>query len=99
LEATDKFSEASKLQPASALFANNAGFAYFKMENYDDAVKWFQQTIALDPKRSVAYLNLGDAYWQLHKKPEAKDAYERFLAIAPTSKAAPGVQEKLKALQ
>ena len=99
LEAAEKFSEASKLQPASALFANNAGFAYFKMEKYDDAVKWFQQTIALDPKRSVAYLNLGDAYWQLQEKPEAADAYKKFLAIAPTSKAAPGVQEKLKALE
>ena len=61
--------------------------------------KWFQQTIALDPKRSVAYLNLGDAYWQLQDKPEAADAYKKFLAIAPTSKAAPGVQEKLKALE
>jgi peptidoglycan/xylan/chitin deacetylase (PgdA/CDA1 family)/TolA-binding protein len=99
LDAAEKFSEASKLQPASALFANNAGFAYFKMEKYDDAVKWFQQTIALDPRRSVAYLNLGDAYWQLQKKPEAADAYKKFLAIAPGSKAAPGVQEKLKALE
>jgi len=98
-DAADKFSEASKLQPASALFANNAGFAYFKMEKYDDAVKWFQQTIALDPKRSIAYLNLGDAYWQLQKKPEAADAYKKFLAAAPNAKAAPGVQEKLKALE
>ena len=98
-DAADKFSEASKLQPASALFANNAGFAYFKMEKYDDAVKWFQQTIALDPKRSIAYLNLGDAYWQLQKKPEAADAYKKFLAAVPNAKAAPGVQEKLKALE
>jgi len=98
-DAADKFSEASKLQPASALFANNAGFAYFKMEKYDDAVEWFQQTIALDPKRSIAYLNLGDAYWQLQKKPEAADAYKKFLAVAPNAKAAPGVQEKLKALE
>ena len=98
-EAAGKFSEASKLQPASALFANNAGFAYFKMEKYEDAVKWFRQTITLDAKRSVAYLNLGDAYWQLQKRAEAKDAYEKFLTLAPGSKAAPGVQEKLKSLQ
>src|SRR5262249_30553388 len=97
-EAADKFAEASKLQPSTALFANNAGFAYFKLQQFDDAVKWFLQTISLDPKRSIAYLNLGDAYVQLHKNAEAKAAYEKFLALAPNSKSAPAVQEKLKSL-
>jgi tetratricopeptide (TPR) repeat protein len=69
------------------------------MSRYDDAVKWFLQTIALDPKRAIAYLNLGDAYLNLQKKPEARDAYEKFLALAPNSKSAPTVHEKLKSLQ
>jgi predicted negative regulator of RcsB-dependent stress response len=47
---------------------------------------------------SIAYLNLGDAYLQLQKKPEAKAAYEKFLQLAPNSKSAPSVQEKLKSL-
>jgi peptidoglycan/xylan/chitin deacetylase (PgdA/CDA1 family)/uncharacterized caspase-like protein len=98
-EAAGKFSEASKLKPGSALFANNAGFACFKMEKYEDAVKWFLQAISLDPKRSVAYLNLGDAYYLLQRKGEAREAYEKFLALAPGSKAAPTVQEKLRTLQ
>jgi uncharacterized caspase-like protein len=99
LDASAKFVEAGNLQPASALFANNAGFAFFRMAKYDEAVQWFQRTISLDPKRGVAYLNLGDAYWAMQKKSEAKAAYEKFLAMAPNSKAGPGVQEKLKSLQ
>ena len=97
-EAAAKFTEASKLQPASALFANNAGFAFYRMGQFDEAVKWFLQTIALDPKRAVAYLNLGDAYFNLQKKAEAKNAYEKFLALSPNSKSAPDVREKLKSL-
>jgi tetratricopeptide (TPR) repeat protein len=62
-------------------------------------VKWFQKTITLDPKRAVAYLNLGDAYLDQQKKSEAKDAYEKYLALSPTSKTAASVREKLKSLQ
>lgn len=98
-EASVKFTEASNLQPASALFANNAGFAYYRMKQYDDAEKWFQKTIVLDPKRAVAYLNLADAYFDQQKKAEAKDAYEKYLALAPNSKTATSVREKLKSLQ
>ena len=97
-EAAAKFTEASNLQPASALFANNAGFAYYRMKQYDDAEKWFQKTVALDPKRAVAYLNLADAYFDQQKKPEAKEAYGKYLALAPNSKTAPSVREKLKSL-
>jgi len=97
-DASAKFVEACQLQPTKALFANNAGFAFYRLGQYDDAEKWFLQTIALDPKRAVAYLNLGDAYFDQQKKAEAKAAYEKFLAMSPNSKSAPGVREKLKAL-
>jgi len=97
-EAAAKFVEASKLQPASALFANNAGFAYYRMNQLDESVKWFQQAIVLDAKRAVAYVNLGDAFRDLHKNDEARAAYEKYLALAPNSKSAPSVHEKLNSL-
>jgi peptidoglycan/xylan/chitin deacetylase (PgdA/CDA1 family)/tetratricopeptide (TPR) repeat protein len=97
-EATEKFKQAAQLQPDSALYANNTGFALFKQGLYADAAEWFQKTIALDPNRAVAFLNLGDAFWELGKKTEAKQAYQRFLQLQPNSKAALGVQEKLKTL-
>ena len=97
-DAATKFTEASKMQPTSALFANNAGFAFFRLEQYDSAVKWFLQAISLDPKRAVAYLNLGDAYLALQKKPEAKEAYQKFLTLSPNAKTAPAVREKLGSL-
>ena len=68
------------------------------MEKYDEAAKWFLQTIALDPKRAIAYLNLGDAYVNLKKNAEARESYEKFLALSPNSKSAPDIAEKLKSL-
>jgi len=98
-DAAAKFMAASNLQSNMALYANNTGFAFYRMGQYDDAVKWFQQTVTLDPKRAVAWLNLGDAFVNLHKNAEARDAYEKFLALSPNGKSAPDVREKLKALQ
>lgn len=97
-DAANKFTEASGLDPASALIANNAGFALYKSGEYEDAVRWFEKAIQLDPKRAVAYLNLGDAYLNLKRDAPAKQAYEKFLELAPASKSAPEVREKLKSL-
>ena len=98
-QAAEKFEQAALMKPESALFANNAGFAHFKLGLYPEAIEWFQKTIALDPNRAIAYLNLGDAYLQLGKKSEAKQAFEKYLQLQPNSKAAPGVQEKVKSLE
>lgn len=97
-EAANKFTEAAGLDPTSALMANNAGFALFRAEKFDDAVHWFTQAITLDPRRAIAYLNLGDAYVKLKRDAQARQAYEKFLELAPASKSAPEVREKLKAL-
>ncbi|HKS82136.1 MAG TPA: polysaccharide deacetylase family protein [Candidatus Acidoferrales bacterium] len=97
-EAANKFTEASGLNPASALFPNNAGFALFKLGQYDEAVKWYQQAIALDPDRAIAFINLGDAYAKLGHNLQAKQAYEKFLQLAPNSKSAAYAQKAIASL-
>jgi hypothetical protein len=64
-------------------YTNNAGFAYYQMEKYEESVVWLQKTVSLDPKRAVAYLNLGDAYAKLNRNAEARQAYARYLELAP----------------
>lgn len=98
-EALTKFEEAAKLQPAVPLYANNAGFACFKLGQHALAADWFRKTIALDANRAVAYLNLGDALWEMNQKVDAKAAYERFLQLQPNAKSAAGVRERLKSLE
>lgn len=99
-EASDKFYEAYLRNDGSApcLYTNNLGFAYYKMGKYEEAVKYFKETVNCDSARAVAYLNLGDAYAMLSRNAEARQAYTKYLALAPDSKSAPEVKKKLNAL-
>jgi tetratricopeptide (TPR) repeat protein len=92
------FVEAARLDPSSAEFTNNAGFAYYQMGKYEESVLWLQKTVSSDPKRAVAYLNLGDAYAKLKRNAKARQAYTKYLELAPDSKSAPKVKKKLDAL-
>ncbi len=49
-------------------------------------------------KKYVAYINLGDAYVKLERRSEAKQAYDKYLELAPNSREAADVAAKLKAL-
>jgi hypothetical protein len=93
-----KFEEAAVKNSADPVFANNAGFAYYKMGKYEESLYWFNRTIEVDPERAVAYLNLGDSLAKLNRNAEARKAYAKYLELAPGSKAAPEVKKKLDSL-
>ena len=71
---------------------------YYKMEQYGEAAKWFEQTIGLDPNRAIAYANLGDTYLHLDRKSEAKKAFLKYLELSPTTKNADEIKSKLSSL-
>jgi hypothetical protein len=107
--AAEKFVEAARLDPSSigsapfvnkvgAVFANNAGFAFFKANKNLESLFWLNRACQIDPSRSVAYLNLGDLYAKLNRNADARHAYAKFLELAPDSKAAPEVKKKLDSL-
>jgi Tetratricopeptide repeat len=81
-----------------AMFANNAGFAYYKLAKYEESVAWVNKALAIDRKRSVAWLNLGDAYAKVNRNVEARQAYVNYLKFAPDSKSVGEIKKKLAAL-
>ncbi len=92
------FVGAARADSSNAEYTNNAGFAYYQMGKYGESVLWLEKTISIDPKRAVAYLNLGDAYAKLKRNAKARQAYTKYLELAPDSKSAPKVKKKLDAL-
>jgi len=68
------------------------------MGKYEEAVKYLRETIDCDSTRAVAYLNLADTYVKLKRNAEARQAYAKYLKLAPDSKSAPDVKKKLDAL-
>lgn len=97
-EALAKFSQGATLDPTNVQIANNAGFVLYKMEKYEESIPWLKKAIALDPNRAVAWVNLGDSFARLQRNAEARQAYEQYLQLAPNSRSAPSVKEKLQAL-
>jgi len=95
---SSNFGSAPNVSEASAAFANNAGFAFFKAEKYAESAFWLERACEIDPKRAVAYLNLGDALRKLNQLPEARRSYRKYLELAASSKAAPEVRQQLDAL-
>lgn len=100
-DAREVFIKAADLDPSNAEYPNNAGFAYYKEGEIDFSIEWFGKAIQIDPKRAVAYLNRGDAFARLNRDASgsmARKDYEKFLELAPNSKAAPDIRKKLDAL-
>jgi peptidoglycan/xylan/chitin deacetylase (PgdA/CDA1 family)/uncharacterized caspase-like protein len=94
-EALDEFLAAAKLDPASALAANNVGFIYGRLQRFDDSVQWTRKAIEIDPKRAVAYVNLGDMYYQLNRPEDARPYYEKYLELASDKPYAATVRARL----
>jgi hypothetical protein len=97
-----QFNQEGDRSPRTVLFiaqlANNAGFAYYKMGNYEQCLVSLKQALNYDPKRAVAYFNLGDVYVKLNRIVEARQAYTKYLELVPDSKSALDVKKKLDAL-
>jgi Flp pilus assembly protein TadD len=94
--AAARFAEAARLEPTSAQYANDTGWAYYKLGAYDDALVWLQKAIALDPQRAVAFLNLGDVEVMRSRQAEARRAYETYVALEPNAEHAEEVRGLLK---
>lgn len=97
-EAAEKFIDALEKKSDSGLFANNAGFACYKLGRYEEALSYLKASINLNQNRPVAYLNLGDILVKLNRNAEARDAYTEYLATGPSANAAADVKKKLDAL-
>jgi hypothetical protein len=97
-EAAEKFIDALEKKSDSGLFANNAGFACYKVGRYEEALSYVKGSIDLNQNRPVAYLNLGDILAKLNRNAEARDAYTEYLATGPSASAATEVKKKLDAL-
>jgi hypothetical protein len=97
-EAAEKFIDALEKKSDSGLFANNAGFACYKVGRYEEALSYVKASINLNQNRPVAYLNLGDILVKLNRDAEARDTYTEYLATGPSASAAADVKKKLDAL-
>ena len=60
---------------------NNQGWLDFERNDYDEAIKQFEQAIKADSKFAVAHYNLGCAYLEMKEYSGAVDAFDKTIAL------------------
>ena len=71
------------------------GNYYFKKGNYKAAVNRFREATKWNPNYAEGFLRLGESEEKMKDKKAAREAYAKYLEIAPESKEAESVKKKL----
>lgn len=74
---------AMELSPQRSDFASNRGLAWQVLQNLDQALRDFEQAVALDFTSASAHYNLGTAQQQLNQHALALQSYNCTLALTP----------------
>jgi len=59
------------------------GLNYVLLNDYADAIKWFENAVAFEPRNSDAWYYLGRTYYSQTRVPEAKNAFLTVLKLEP----------------
>jgi tetratricopeptide (TPR) repeat protein len=85
------------LNPLEAQKNITAGDYYFKTKkNYHAAVRRYVRATKWDPGSAEAFLKLGESEEKLNDHAAARDAYEKYLELAPTAKNAETIRKKIE---
>lgn len=71
------------------------GNYYFKKKNYRAAAKRYAEATHWNPNYAEAYLRLGEAQEKLHDKDQSKQAYSKYVELAPDAKNADSIKKKI----
>ena len=75
-----------------------AGNYYLKKGNYRAATKRYTEATLWDPGSAPAFLKLAEAAEKLHDRDAARQAYMKYLELAPDAKNAADVKKKITQL-
>jgi len=71
------------------------GNYYFKRHNYPAALSRYQEATKWNPNMADAYLHIGETAEKMKDKATAKQAYQKYLELAPDSKEAERLKKKV----
>lgn len=92
-EGMDMIRKAVELRPRSGFIVDSLGWAYYRLGEYEKAVKELERAVQLMPQDPTINDHLGDAYWKVGRKLEATFQWKIALA-AKTPPDDPALIEK-----
>jgi tetratricopeptide (TPR) repeat protein len=88
-----------QFNPLQALKEITAGNYYYRKGNYRAASRRYQRAAQFDDSNSEAWLRLGEASEKAKDHEVEKEAYTKYLAVAPEAKNAAEIRKKLEKLK
>ena len=83
-------------RPDDGYIVDSLGWAYFRIGNYEEAVKQLERAIELKPEDPTINDHLGDAYWRIGRTLEAKFQWAHARDLKPDPEDLPKILAKLK---
>ncbi|MBL4892942.1 MAG: tetratricopeptide repeat protein [Rhizobiaceae bacterium] len=88
--------KAVELKPRSGYIIDSLGWAHYKLNDYDQAVRELERAVQLMSQDATVNDHLGDAYWKVGRKLEATFQWRHALNAKPDPAEKVKIEEKLK---
>ena len=95
-EALAMLEKARSLSPRDGYIIDSVGWAYYRLDRYQDAVKALEDAIAIVPGDPTINDHLGDAYWRVGRKLDAQFQWDHALAFGAEGDEKTKIEKKLK---
>jgi tetratricopeptide (TPR) repeat protein len=95
-EALAMIQRAVKTEPKNPSYLDSLGWAYFKLEKFEEAERYLTEAAQFGTS-SVILDHLGDAFLKRGKKDQARDVWQKALALRIPGELAARIREKLNA--
>ena len=94
-----KIQEQYSFNPVKSNKDVSVGEFYFKKNDYKAAAGRFREATKWNDGNAEAWLRLGDAEEKMHDAKAAREAWEKYLMLAPDAKNSAEVRKKLERLK
>jgi tetratricopeptide (TPR) repeat protein len=95
-EAMDLIRRAVQKRPNDGYFVDSLGWAYFRQNDFAQAVKQLERAVELKPDDPVINDHLGDAYWKVGRQLEATFQWKQALDLKPEPEDEAKIRQKLE---
>lgn len=94
-EGLELIKKAVALKPKDGYITDSLGWAYFRLGDYQRAVRHLEEAVRLQPEDPILNDHLGDALWKVGRHREARFQWELALSFKPEPDEATKIKQKL----
>jgi tetratricopeptide (TPR) repeat protein len=95
-EGMDMIKRSVEQRPDDGYIVDSLGWAYYRLGNYEEAVKNLERAVELKPVDPTINDHLGDVYWKVDRPLEAKFQWSHARDLKPEDDELVKIEQKLK---